>query len=153
MAECSCRRQGAGSRCDRLPHCPLLLLSEDPREIAKWMQRNGVLASAQLLNLLQAEQAYSTVPELPKDFAAGVMSEATVSAVAKMVEFAANSGPAGPDLARALAEIMQDMSPSRVAAVMADLPADVFEEVSEHFGEDISVTNISGKARGRFREA
>ena len=117
------------------------------------MQRNGVLASAQLLNLLQAEQAYSTVTELPKDFAAGVMSEATVSAVAKMVEFAANSGPAGPDLARALAEIMQDMSPSRVAAVMADLPADVFEEVSEHFGEDISVTNISGKARGRFPEA
>lgn len=97
------------------------------------MQRNGVLASAQLLNLLKSDQAFHTITELPKDFAAGVMSEATVSCITKMVEFAATSGPAGADLARSLAEIMQDMSPARVAAVMADLPQEVYDEVSDHF--------------------
>jgi len=107
--------------------------TEDPREISKWMQRNGVLASAQLLNLLKSDQAYHTVTELPKDFAAGVMSEATVASITRMIEFAAGSGPAGADLAQSLADIMKDMSPARVAAVMADLSAEIFDQVSDHF--------------------
>lgn len=91
--------------------------TQNPSDIALWMEKNGCLVSGALLGILPDSVAYETLIQLPMDFSRGVVQSTPVAKCGTLLTHAATRDNSGVVRAQELAPRFSSMHPDKLALI------------------------------------